>query len=628
MIDISVNNLVKAYEVNKNILDGISFEINAGERVGLLGKNGAGKTTLFRILTEEIDYDEGDVVIPVEKKIGLISQIPHYPARYTVEGVLKTAFTALYEMKAEMEELEIKMQEDSSPALLRRYGELSSAYESAGGYETDVELFKVCNGLGIPAAMRSQMFESLSGGEKTRVNLARLILEDTDILLLDEPTNHLDMSAVEWLESFLQKFRGTVLTISHDRYFLDQVADRIMEIVDGRAEFYGGNYSFYVIEKQRRYDEQLKKYEQEQSEVKRLSEASARLKAWGTGNKMLMRKAFAIDRRIERTLQTRRPDRDKAMKNRFSTREFRADEAMIIADLSKSFDGRTLFEDINLLVEGGDRIALVGDNGTGKSTLVRIIMGLDAPDGGAVRLGPSVKAAYLPQIIKFDNPNLSLLDTLIYSLDVSHQTARNRLGAFKFQGEDVFKLVSQLSGGEQSRLRLCMLMNEDVNFLILDEPTNHLDIPSREWIEEALADYEGVLLFVSHDRYFIQRFANRIWALEDKKITDFDGGFDAYRDFKERITQPVRQQKARQERKPAAAARSVKVLEKELARLELEINKNDKLMAELAVQIEESATDYVRLTELYAKQEQIESEGELLYTQWLDVQQELEEREG
>ena len=535
MIDISVSNLVKEFEVGTKILDGLTFQVDTGERVGLLGPNGCGKTTLLRILTGVMDYDEGEVMIAPGKRMGLISQIPVYPAGYTVEDVLATAFEPLRKMEEELARLTREMASGTDPALMSRYDKLTAAYETAGGYEIDTRINKVCNGLSIPQAMREQLFDSLSGGEKTRVNLARLILEDTDILLLDEPTNHLDLRATEWLEEYLGKFKGTVLTVSHDRYFLDQVVDRIIEIQEGRAEFYQGSYSFYAVEKERRYEEKLKQYEKEQAKIEQLQTAADKLHLWAfMGNDKLHKRAFSMEKRIERMRTTDKPKKERKLDIRFGERDFRGDEVMVIKGLAKRFDDRTLFSDVNLLVEGGERIALLGDNGTGKSTLLKILLGEEEPDSGKLRMGPTVKVGYLPQIIRFSHPERNLVDTMIYDQDCSTQTARNRLAAFNFRGEDVFKPVSALSGGEQSRLRLCMLMDEKINLLILDEPTNHLDVASREWIEEAVESYEGNLLFVSHDRYFINRFATRIWMLENGQIIDFRGTFEEYRAAQER----------------------------------------------------------------------------------------------
>lgn len=500
MVDIFVKDLVKSFEVGNNLLDGLSFEVQQGERVGLLGKNGAGKTTVFRILTGEIGYDEGTVEIAPGKKLGLISQIPKYPQGYTVEDVLRCAFLELRNIQKKMQQLEQQMTGEVTDSMLREYDRLTNRYQTGGGYDMDVNVDKICNGLGIPKEMRTQDFTMLSGGEKTRVNLARLLLEETDILLLDEPTNHLDMKSVEWLEEYLLKFKGTVLTISHDRYFLDQVVDRIVELRGGKAENYSGNYSFYVEEKEARFELQLKQYEQEQAKIAQLSYTMERMKGWGINNRTLYRRAMSIQSRIDRIEKTERPTREKTMQASFGQREFHGDEVMVLRDLSMGFEDRTLFSNVNLLVQGGERIALLGDNGTGKSTFLKLLMKEEKPTGGKIKFGPSVKMAYLPQIIHFAHPERSVLDTMIYEKNYSTQTARNRLGAFLFSGEDVFKPVLTLSGGEQSRLRLCVLMDEEINLLILDEPTNHLDIASREWIENAVAEFQGTLLFVKEVR--------------------------------------------------------------------------------------------------------------------------------
>ena len=630
MVDIYVKDLVKAFKVGENLLDGLSFEIQQGERVGLLGKNGAGKTTVFRILCDEIGYDTGDVVIAPGKKIGLISQIPRYPADYTVEQVLRRAFTELEDIRRKMERLEARMTEEPSEAVLRDYDKLSTRYQVGGGYDIDVNVDKICNGLGIPKEMRSQEFSMLSGGEKTRVNLARLLLEETDILLLDEPTNHLDMRSVEWLEEYLLKFKGTVLTISHDRYFLDRVVDPIIELRGGKAEYYSGNYSFYVEEKEARYQLQLKQYEQEQAKVAQLSYTMERMKGWGINNRSLYRRAMSIQSRIDRIQKTERPTKDKTMHASFGQKEFHGDEVMVIKDLKMGFGDRTLFSDVNLLVQGGEHIALLGDNGTGKSTFLKLLMQEETPESGRIKFGPSVKKAYLPQIIHFDHPERSVLDTVIYGKNYSTQTARNRLGAFLFSGEDVFKPVAALSGGEQSRLRLCMLMDEEINLLILDEPTNHLDIPSREWIENAVAEFPGTLLFVSHDRYFIDQFADRIWELEDGMITDFKGGYSQYRAMKQRQAaqaQPVKKtEKAEKHREltpEAAKKKNTRNLEKQIAKLEREIEKQESLLADYDEKIQAAATDYAELSRLMEEKAAEDQTLAELYAQWEALSEEL-----
>ena len=639
MIDISVSNLVKEFEVGTKILDGLTFQVDTGERVGLLGPNGCGKTTLLRILTGAMDYDEGEVMIAPGKRMGLISQIPVYPEGYTVEDVLATAFEPLRKMEDELARLTREMASGTDPALMSRYDKLTTAYEAAGGYETDTRINKVCNGLSIPQAMREQLFESLSGGEKTRVNLARLILEDTDILLLDEPTNHLDLRATEWLEEYLGKFKGTVLTVSHDRYFLDQVVDRIIEIQEGRAEFYQGSYSFYAVEKERRYEEKLKQYEKEQAKIEQLEKAAEQMRVWAySGMDKTFKRVKSMEKRIERMRVTDRPKKERKMEVRFGEREFRGDEVLTIKGLTKGFGGRTLFSGLGLEVAGGERIALIGDNGSGKTTLLKMILGEEAPDGGKVRMGPTVKVGYLPQYVHFDHPERSLVDTLIYAQDCTAQSARNRLAAFKFRGEDVFKPVSALSGGEQSRLRLCMLMDEKINLLVLDEPTNHLDIQSREWIEEAVEEYEGNLLFVSHDRYFIDRFASRIWLLENGQITDFRGTYQEFQAARARGAAgqaasdavPAPTKAAEPERKKEKPKRpgGTKNLEKEVTAAERAVAKAEEAMDALSLQIEEASADYLKLQELYEQREALEAELQGLYDRWETLSAQLEEARG
>ena len=617
MIDISIQNVVKAFEEGNDILKGVTFDIYEGEHIGLLGKNGAGKTTLFRIITGALAPDEGEVILPVGKKIGLISQIPVFPEQYTTEDVLRTAFSQLYALEEKLGRLARQMEQDPSDALLSEYDALAERFRALGGYDTDYEINAVANGLEIPETQRRQLFSTLSGGEKTRVNLARLILEKTDILLLDEPTNHLDMKATQWLEEYVGKFKGTVLIISHDRYFLDRTVTRTVEILNGEAAFYAGNYSYYVVEKQRRYEEQLKKYEREQAEIRRLQQAADRLHQWGTGNKNLMKKSFAIQSRIDRMERTERPDREKTVKARFGEKEFRGDEAMVLRGVEMGFGEKHLFSIPELHIEGGERIALIGENGTGKSTLIKILMGSLRQEKGSVKTGPQVKIAYLPQIVTFSRPERNMVDTLIYEDNCSPQSARNRLGAFKFSGEDVFKPVSALSGGERSRLKLCMLMKEDVNFLILDEPTNHLDIDSREWIEEAVGDFGGTLLFVSHDRYFINRFATRIWELKDGTITDFKGSYEKYCSYQQMTAkQPAPPAEKKAPRREAEPRRRSGGNEKKAAKLEREIARLEQALAEIDRQREQYASDYEKLMELDSQAQAYNEQIEELMRQW------------
>ena len=620
MVDISVKNLTKFFVIGENLLEGLSFDIQEGECVAILGRNGCGKTTLFNILTGQLDYDDGEVYVNPNKRLGLISQIPRFPAGYTVEDVLRSAFSSVMKLAKRMEALENAMASGATQDQLREYDDLSNRFQSGGGYEIDVNVDKICNGLGIRNVQRSQIFDSLSGGEKTRVNLARLLLEKTDILLLDEPTNHLDLNSVEWLENYINTFKGTVLAISHDRYFLDQIADRVIEITDGHCEFYSGNYSFYMNEKQERFNLQLKQYEQEQAKLKQLGYTVERMKGWGINNRTLYRRAMSIQHRMERIRKTEKPKTEKTMKATFGEKDFSGDVVFKTRNLSKSFGERTLFLDVNLNVEAGERIAILGDNGTGKTTFIKCLLG-DEDCTGKIQFGPTVKWGYLPQTISFAHPERTLYDTMLYEKNCTPQMARDRLGTFLFQGEDVFKTVGNLSGGEQSRLRLCMLMDEKINLLILDEPTNHLDIASREWIEAAIEEFEGVLLFVSHDRYFIEKFAERIWLLEDGSIRDFACGYAKYRSIIEHEASSKIIAAPEVKKKKEKPKGGTKETDKLVRRLEREIEKQEEEIARLDAAIELSAADYQELTRILSEKEAAEAVLLELMEQWEAAQE-------
>ena len=624
MIDISVNELIKGFEIGTNVLDGLSFNITSGEHVAILGRNGVGKTCLFRILTGELDYDEGSVMIAPGKRIGLISQIPFYPDGWTTEDVLKTAQSHLFRMQERMAEIEQLLSEGADgDDLLQEYDRLQSDFLRLGGYEADAERSRVANGLDITPDMRDRLFENLSGGEKTRVNLARLILEDTDILLLDEPTNHLDLHATEWLEDYISRFRGTVLAISHDRYFLDKVAQRCIEIVEGKAEFYSGNYSFFVEERQRRFEEKQKQYEKDAAKIAQLQKAADQMHLWAfMGNDKLHKRAFSMEKRIEKLKKTERPTSQKKLSVRFRETGFTGDEAVVMADVSKSYGEKKLFSGLDLEIVGGESVAITGNNGTGKSSLIKVLVGEETPDSGFAYLGPQIRAAYLPQIVRFSNDSRSMLDTMIYDCKCSPQEARDRLAAFGFRGENVLRPVGVLSGGERSRLKLCMLMGSDINLLILDEPTNHLDIASREWIEDALSDYEQTLVFVSHDRYFIDRFATRILSFEgDGVVTDYRGTYQDYLAWRERQRMFADADRAKKgkEKKPDSRTERTPDSSRSSAKIEREIEKLEAQIAKLNEEAELAASDYLRLMELEEHRKELEEKLEPLYERWEEL---------
>lgn len=526
MIDISTHELNKYYGSN-HVLKGISLEIYRGEKVGLLGKNGAGKTTLFKILAEDEFFESGTVTRATGKKVEILAQIPVFAAEDTVEDILRSSFAEVAAVYVAMK----KIEGDPNPAVLLKYGKLMEEYERLGGYDVDFKLEKICNGMNIPQEMRDSLFSTLSGGEKTRINLARILLRDCDILLLDEPTNHLDLASLTWFEQFLKEFRGTAVIISHDRVFLDNVVSRIIEIEDGKANFYTGNYTYYAEERQRRYLAQAEQYKHQQRKINQLEVAIQRQRVWANinpSNTGLAKRALAMERRIEQMDKVEKPTTSKKLNEDFTGGGYAAKELVYFDAVHKSYGGKTLLSNITLAIARNDRIALIGENGCGKTTLLKLITGEEACDSGIIKVSSNVKIAYMPQIIIFENENATVLDTLRYAFDFTEEKARSILASFNFRAQDVLKKAGTLSGGEKSRLKLCLLMQEKINFLILDEPTNHLDIDSREWIEAAVEDWCGTMLFISHDRYFLNKFASRIWSMANGSITDFKGSFDEF----------------------------------------------------------------------------------------------------
>lgn len=519
MIDLSVRGLVKGFEQGNDILKGITFDVNAGERVGILGRNGCGKTTFFRILSGELQPDAGTVSIASGRRLGLISQIPVYPDGWTTEDVLREAHRRLYDMEARMNELTARMATDDSPALLSEYDRLSENFRRLGGYDMEHERNRVANGLDIPAAMRAQPFDSLSGGEKTRVNLARLILEDTDILLLDEPTNHLDIESIQWLEDFLINNGKAVIVISHDRKFVDNITTRTIEVTMGRIYDYKVNYSQYLILRKERREQQMKQYEEQQKMIQETKDFIERFK--GTYSKTLQ-----VQSRVKMLEKLELVEVDEedtsALRLKFPPSPRSGNYPVIMDGVGKTYGDHVVFKNASLTIERGDKVAFVGKNGEGKSTLVKCIM-REIEHEGTLTLGHNVQIGYFAQNqASLLDENLTVFQTID---DVAKGEIRNKirdlLGAFMFGGPEAsMKKVKVLSGGERTRLAMIKLLLEPVNLLILDEPTNHLDMKTKDILKQALMDFDGTLIVVSHDRDFLDGLVTKVYEFGNKKVKE------------------------------------------------------------------------------------------------------------
>lgn len=526
MPELTVSSVNFSYD-DDPFLKNLNLELDRGDRLGLVGRNGAGKTTLLRLIGKELEPDLGNIVIARGRKLGILRQIPEYPPEFTGRDVLLSAFEELDALESELSELSERLASgDGSRETLTRYGELQSGFEGMGGYNRELEYKQVAAGLSIPKALLDGRFSELSGGERTRIHLARMILRRCDLMLLDEPTNHLDISSLEWLEDYLSSYEGTLLTVSHDRYFLDRVTNKTAELQNGGIKVYPGNFSTYERLKKAELELAEKQYGQAESERARLTEAAEKLRSWSRPK--LHIKAAAIEKRIERINAIEKPREEKKIKVSFRVAARSGNDMLSVRDLCFSYGERPLIKGISFSMKKDERIGLLGNNGAGKTTLLRLLTGELSPASGRVIWGVNVKRGYLQQHPPVYPRTSTLIEIAADELGLSAGEARNMLAAGLFTGEDAFKFPSDLSGGEMSRFRLCMLMRQSANLLMLDEPTNHLDIASREWVERALTEYPGALIFVSHDRYFIQRFASRVIELNAGNIMDYPFGYEDY----------------------------------------------------------------------------------------------------
>ncbi|MBG9715165.1 ABC transporter ATP-binding protein [Bacillus cereus] len=600
----SVNNVTKSFGGN-TIFENISLEIKNGERVGLVGRNGSGKTTIFGLLTGMESLDAGAIHMKKGTRIGHVAQIPKFDEAMTVYDVLSSAFKVEKELEKEMHALEknmaVEQEQSALEKLMERYGVIQEKFAFLGGYEIEANIMKVANGLQV-TDLFSRVFTELSGGEQTKVSLAYMLLQKPDLLLLDEPTNHLDLFAVEWLEQFLKEYTGTVMVISHDRYFLDEVVTKIFDLEDGEIHVYHTNYSQFVEEKEERLLQEFQAYQEQQKKIKKMKEAIKRLREWANQanppNEGLHKRARNMERALERIEKLKRPILErKQMGLQFEGQERSGKDVVVMKEVSKGFAGRPLFEQANLHVRFQERAAIVGRNGTGKTTLLKLLLEEINPDVGEIRIGSSVKIGYLSQHT-YGNVKSNVLEAFREYVAVTEGEARHILAKFLFYGSAVFKKVTQLSGGEKMRLRLAQLMYQDINFLILDEPTNHLDIESREVLEEALEQYNGTILAVSHDRYFLNKLFEKTYWIDECKLFEFAGNYAwARQKWEEKLEKQVIKQK-RQGRKSVEMvpvkekkARNLEEIENELMHVEEDI---------YAIECEmEHVADVERLEKLY-----------------------------
>ena len=622
----------------KVILQDASFHIEEREKAALIGNNGAGKTTLLRIIMEEISADSGQVVIAKDKKIGYLAQYQDIHGHHTIYEELMTTKQYILDMEDKIRSLEQEMEYvagDKLESLMNSYTRLTHQFELENGYAYKSEIVGVLKGLGFEEEDYGKQSESLSGGQKTRVALGKLLISKPDILLLDEPTNHLDMESIAWLETYLLNYPGAVFIVSHDRYFLDKVVTKIVEIEAAQMRMYEGNYSAYALKKAQLRDAQYKAYLNQQREIKHQEAVITKLRSFN--REKSIKRAESRVKMLDKIQRIEKPiEIDNQMRISLEPRFISGNDVLTVEGLSKAFPGQTLFTDINFEIKRGERVALIGNNGTGKTTILKILNGIVDADAGRFALGSKVQIGYYDQ----EHHVLHMEKTIFQEISDTYPTLteteiRNMLAAFLFTGDDVFKLISSLSGGERGRVSLAKLMLSEANFLILDEPTNHLDIASKEILEEALNSYTGTVLYVSHDRYFINQTATRIMDLTNQAIVNYIGDYDYYLEKKEEMTRiyaPVQETAAQevkenvsetkltwqqQKEEQALKRKRENELKKVEARIE-ELETRDKEIDETMV-LPDICTNVAECTKLSREKAAIAEELEGLYEKWEEL---------
>ncbi|MGG2468982.1 ribosomal protection-like ABC-F family protein [Paraclostridium bifermentans] len=633
MIVLSCNNLNKSFGID-TILENISFTVNEGDKVGIIGVNGTGKTTLFKVLSGIYGYDSGDIYLGKGVEIGYLEQNTNFQSEKTIYEEVLEVFSDLMDMENYIRDLEIKIAEEGSnpnskilDKLMNEYSQKLELFSELNGYGYKSEVKGILKGLGFSDSDMETPINILSGGEKTRVLLSKLLLKNPSLLLLDEPTNHLDSDAIEWLEVFLKQYKGTVIIISHDRYFLDQVVTRVFEIHNKRLKTYNGNYSKFIELSKVEKELEVKKYEDQQKEIKKQEESIDRLKAYG--REKHLKRARSKEKMLDKVDVLDKPDvfRKKAS-IQFSPSVSSGNDVLQVEDLSMGYGERILFKDINFNIYRGEKVALIGANGIGKSTLFKIIMNEIIPLTGTAKLGANVHVDYFHQEQKTLNLDNTIIDEIWNDHPSLNQTTlRNMLGSFLFEDEEVFKKISTLSGGERARVAILKLILSNSNFLLLDEPTNHLDIDSKEVLEEALLNYTGTLFTISHDRYFLNTVVDKILVLDSDGITEYLGNYNYYMDKKkqtlemnsiettEEKTKTQLKDEKRKEREQRELEKKARVkrqnIEKEIEEIELEIEELNVLMCQ-----EEIYSNPEKSKEVSQNKTSLEDRLNNLYEEW------------
>ncbi|MBN2795658.1 MAG: ABC-F family ATP-binding cassette domain-containing protein [Clostridia bacterium] len=621
MLELSLNQVMKHMGVNL-ILKDVNFSLYEGDKVGIIGANGSGKSTILKMIAgiEPLKlfpgawskgYDFGWISLPKTARVAYLNQIPHYEEHVSVKEILQMAFHEALLLEMEMRQLEKLMTTSRGEDLvkiMKKYGQVMEAFEIKGGYEMHEKVNKVITGLNFTEEFLEKPFSKLSGGERTTVELGKLLIHQPEILLLDEPTNHLDVEAIEWLEGYLKTYKGIVVMVSHDRYFLDAITNKTIEIEFQTTHLYNGNYSSFKMQKDELLRIQADQYKEQQKDIKAMKKKVQELRQWAmqSDNNKFFQRAASIQIKMEKIKKINRPVFERQnMRLSFEDQSRSGEETIIGRNFSKAYEEQILFHHCNLMIHYGERVALVGDNGSGKSTLIKMIMSEIEPDEGEVYLGANTKVAYLPQYITFSNEEMTVIECFREHLLIEEGKAREYLAKFMFFNKRVFTPVKGLSGGERIRLKLAQLLYDEVNVLILDEPTNHLDLDSIETLEAALRQFSGTICFVSHDRYLIEVLSDRVIAIENQGLISYE----AYSDYRNAKQMTSVDEIKKEEKKVSLKEKPTKNSETEILLLE---NK----MAELESQMLAYGSDYEKLSLLQEEKLALEKQWESLYDAW------------